>query len=64
VKLGDLHIGHGLNSSSVELIRKFVGQPKFVELETELVLAVERVQLIPSVYFDAAVSPKLDDLMS
>jgi len=33
------YIGHGLNSSSVELVYKFVVQPKFVEIETELVLA-------------------------
>jgi len=55
MKLGDLYIGHGLNSSSVELVHKFVVQPKFVELETELVLAVERVQLIPCLNFDGAV---------
>jgi len=45
-------VGHGLNSGSVELVRKFVVQPKFVELETELVLAVERVLLMPSLNFD------------
>jgi len=33
-------------------------QPKFVELETELILAVERVLLIPSSSFDGAVGPK------
>jgi len=42
------YIGHGLNSSSVEFVHKFMVQPKFVELEIELVLAVERVLLIPS----------------
>jgi len=35
------YIDHGLNSSSVELVHKFVVQPKFVELATELILAVE-----------------------
>jgi len=57
VKLGDLRIGHVLNSSSVEFIRKFVVQPKFAELETELVLAVERVQLISSLYFEGGIGP-------
>jgi len=48
VKLSDLH--------------KFVVQPKFVELEVELVLAVERVMLsllIPSWNRDGAIGPKL-----
>jgi len=49
---------HGLNSSSVELVHKFVVQPKFVELEIELVLAVERVLLIPSLNRDVAVGPE------
>jgi len=53
------YLGHGLNSSSVELVHKFVVQPKFVELETELVLAVERVLLIPSLNRDGAVGPEL-----
>jgi len=39
----------------VELVHKFMVQPKFVELETELVLAVERVLLIPSLNFDGAI---------
>jgi len=51
------YIGHGLNSSSVEFIHKFVVQPKFVELEVELVLAVERVLLIPSLNRDGAIGP-------
>jgi len=33
-------------------------QPKVVELETELVLAVEQILLIPSLNFDGAVGPK------
>jgi len=37
---------------------KFMVQPKFVELETELVLAVEWVLLIPSLNFGGAISPK------
>jgi len=44
-------VGHGLNSSSVELVHKFMVQPKLVELKTELVLAVERVLLIPKLNF-------------
>jgi len=52
------HGTHGLNSSSVELVYKFVVQPKFVELETELILAAERVLLIPSLNFVGATSPK------
>jgi len=51
------YIGHELNSRSVELVHKFVVQPKFVELEVELVLAVERVLLIPSLNHDGAISP-------
>jgi len=51
------YIGHGLNPSSVELVHKFVVQPKFVELETEL--AVERVLLIPSLNFDGATGVNL-----
>jgi len=52
------YIGHGLNSSLVELIYKFMVQPRFVvEIETELVLAVERVLLIPSLNFDSAIGP-------
>jgi len=53
-----IYIGHGLNSSSVELVHKFVVQPKFAELETELVLAVERALLFPSLNFDGAIDPK------
>jgi len=49
------YIGHGLNSSLVELFHKFMVQPIFVELETELVLAVERVLLIPSLNCDGAI---------
>jgi len=49
------YIGHWLKFSSVELVHKFVGQPKFAELETELVLAVERVLLIPNLNFDGAI---------
>jgi len=56
VKLGDLQRSR-INPSSVELFHKFVVQPKFVKLETELVLAVERVLLIPSLNFDGAISP-------
>jgi len=52
------YIGHGLNSSSVEVVNKFGVQHKFVELEVELVLAVERVQLIPSLNRDDAIGPK------
>jgi len=37
--------------------RKFVVQPTFVELETELVVAVERVLLIPTLNFDGAIGP-------
>jgi len=32
-------------------------QPKFIELETELVLAVEQVPSIPSLTFDGAIGP-------
>jgi len=52
------YIGHELNSSSVELVHIFVMQPKFVDLETELIPAVEHVLLIPSLNFDGAVSPE------
>jgi len=45
------------HSSSVELVHKFAILPELVELETELVLAVERVQLIPSSNFDGAIGP-------
>jgi len=51
------YIGHGLNSSLIELVHKLVEQPKFVELETELVLEVERVLLIPCLNFDGAIGP-------
>jgi len=51
------YIGHGLNSSSVEIVHKFVVKPKFIELETKVVLAVERVLLIPSLNFDGAIGP-------
>jgi len=51
------YICHGLNSSSVELIHKFVMHLKFVDIETELVLSVERVLLIPSLNFDGAIGP-------
>jgi len=49
------YIGHGLNSRSVELVHKFEVQPEFVELDIELVLAVERVLLIPSLNRDGAI---------
>jgi len=52
------YIDHGLNSSSVELVHKFVVQSKFVELEVELVIA-ERVLLIPSLNCDCAIGPQL-----
>jgi len=53
------NIGHGLNSGgSIELVHKFVVQLKFVELETEFILAAELVLLIPSLNFDVAVGPK------
>jgi len=55
VKLGDLH--RSAVSSSVELVHKFMVQPKFVELKTELILAVERVLLIPDLNFDGAIDP-------
>jgi len=51
------YICHRLNSSSVELVHKFAVQPKFVELETELVLAVEQVLLIPSLKTDGVIGP-------
>jgi len=51
------YIGHGLNSSSVELAHRFVVQSKFIEVETELVPAVERVLLIPSFNCDGAIDP-------
>jgi len=42
VKLSDLHRSRvKLKFSTVELVRKFLVQPKFIELEIELVLAVE-----------------------
>jgi len=44
----------------MELIHKFVVQPKFVELEVELVLAVERVLLIPGLNRDGAVNSYSD----
>jgi len=44
--------------------RKFLVQPKFVELETELALAVERVLLIPSLNFYGAVGPNSFNFMS
>jgi len=56
------YIGHGLNSSSVELVHKFVVKPKFVELETELVLAVERALLTPRLNSDGAVGPRCFEL--
>jgi len=46
---------YGLNS--VELVHKLVVQPEFVELEFELVLAVERVLFIPSLNSDGAIGP-------
>jgi len=49
------YIGHGFNSSSVELVDILVVQPKFVELEVELVLSAERVLLIPSLNRDVAI---------
>jgi len=52
------YIGHVLNPSSVELVHKFVVQTNFVELETELVLAVEPVLLIPSLNRDGAIGPQ------
>jgi len=59
VKLGNLHgsrVEHKF--CTVELVHKFVMQPKFVELEVELILAVERVLLIPSLNNDGAIGPK------
>jgi len=52
------HIGHGLNSSSVELVHTFAMQPKFIERETELVLTVERVLSITSLNFDGTIGPE------
>jgi len=64
VKLGDLHRSRVKRTQgSVELVHKFVVQPKFVELETELVPAVERVLLMPSLNFDGAIGPKRDRAM-
>jgi len=54
VKLGVLYRSL-VNSSSVELVHKFLVQPKFVELKIELVLAVERILLIPSLNRDGAI---------
>jgi len=48
----------------IKLVYKLVVQPNFVELETELVPAVERVLLIPSLKFDGAIGPKPGTLES
>jgi len=38
-------------------MHEFVVQPKFVKLEAELVLAVEKVLLILSLIFEGAIGP-------